>query len=145
MTTLCRPEVAPVEVCHSSNEHQMPEKLTKSGLKQPRHNSGANLHFEQFRDNLYASIKHFDLIIKFAVLYNIIFIVISGGVKKIEIYFKNIAVYVIFHLAISQSIQMEIYKKNLQFYYIVTLDFSTFLPRCLHVYKSGSKIRPYFT
>ena len=101
MTTLSRPEVGPVEVWRSSNEHQKSYKLTKSGLEFPRVNSGANLLFEEFRNNLYAAIEHFDLIIKFAVLYNIIFIVISVGVNKIEIYFKNIVVYVIFHLVIS--------------------------------------------
>ena len=76
MTTLSRPEVGPVEVWRSSNEHQKSYKLTNSGLEFPRVNSGANLLFEEFRNNLYAAIKHVDLLINFAVLYKIIFIFI---------------------------------------------------------------------
>jgi len=75
--------------------------LTNSGLEFPRLNSGANLLFEEFRNNLYEAIKHFDLIMIFAVSYDIIFIVITVGVNKIEISLKNIAVYVIIYLIIS--------------------------------------------
>ena len=94
-------------------------------LESPRRNSGANLRFEQFRNNLYASNKHFHLIINFEVLYNIIFIVISVGVNNIEFSFKT-STYISYFIWLFH----KVFKWTFIFFLIILLHCDT---RLFHV------------